>query len=177
MMSNETFVTIRGYVGSTPTVFNNSANRDTGETLTTKTTVIRVGVTPRYYSRAKREFKDGNTAWYTVRTYGSLADNVAQSVEKGTPVLVRGRLTARAYEDKNKVMRTEQVILADSLGIELTYGSASFTKKSAMPLETIPGEPQYGSGPVEDVIDEQFSTSREPEPEEDPAGVLTNVLT
>ncbi|USR79807.1 single-stranded DNA-binding protein [Arcanobacterium pinnipediorum] len=176
-MSNETYVTIKGYAGGNPTVFTNSTDRDTGEVFETKTTVIRVGVTSRYYSRAEQEYKDGPTAWYSVRTYGALAGNVALSVTKGSPVIVRGRLVVRHYEDKTGALRSENIIIADSCGIELSTGSAVFQKTSAVPLQPVAGEPQLSHGPVNDEIDEQFNDSQiVTEESHDPAGVLDKVM-
>lgn len=56
-MANETNVTIRGYVGAAPMVFTNTADQETGEVTETKTTVIRVGVTSRYYSRVDQNLR------------------------------------------------------------------------------------------------------------------------
>ncbi|WP_216379709.1 single-stranded DNA-binding protein [Arcanobacterium phocae] len=174
-MSNETIVAIRGYVGAAPTVFTNATDKDTGEVLSAKTTVVRVGVTPRYYSRSVNEFRDGQTAWYSVRTYGSLAAHVAVSVDKGTPVIARGRLVMRQYEDKSGLTRIEHVLLADSFGIDLTHGTAVFTKTSAMPLESVPGEPRYSADAMSSEADKQFTTCQQ-ETAQDPAGVLEAVM-
>ncbi|QRV02604.1 single-stranded DNA-binding protein [Arcanobacterium phocisimile] len=176
-MANETNVTIRGYVGAAPMVFTNTADQETGEVTETKTTVIRVGVTSRYYSRVDQEFKDGPTAWYSVRTYGALAVNVAHSVFKGSPVLVRGRLMVRQYEDKDGVVRSENTVIADSCAIELSTGQAIFHKTSGVPLQSIPGEPRLSTGPVSDEIDDQFTTSEEGNRSDtDTAGVLQKVM-
>lgn len=117
-MSNETYVTVRGYVGSVPTIFGSDPQRST--------VVMRVGVTARRFNREVQEFTNGETAWYSVRCYGTLGQHVVRSVHRGTPVLVRGRLVPRMWADKDGVQRTEFNILADAVGIELSTGVAHF---------------------------------------------------
>ena len=117
-MSNETYVTVRGYVGSVPTIFGSDPQRST--------VVMRVGVTARRFNREVQEFTNGETAWYSVRCYGTLGQHVVRSVHRGTPVLVRGRLVPRMWADKDGVQHTEFNILADAVGIELSTGVAHF---------------------------------------------------
>lgn len=117
-MSNETYVTVRGYVGSVPTIFGAEPQKST--------VVIRVGVTARRFNREAEEYTNGETAWYSVRCFGTLGQHVARSVQRGTPVLVRGRLVPRLWVDKDGVQRTEFNILADAVGIELSTGVGHF---------------------------------------------------
>ena len=126
-MANDTSITVRGWAGAKPTLYINSQTQ--GQKISKiSTTVLNVGVTPRNYNRQTGDFQDGDTTWYSVRCYGALARNVAISIQKGTPVLVRGKLTTRSYQDKTGVDRQAQVIIADSLAIDLNYGVANYVK-------------------------------------------------
>lgn len=126
-MANDTSITVRGWAGAKPTLYINSQTQ--GKKISKiSTTVLNVGVTPRNYNRQTGDFQDGDTTWYSVRCYGALARNVAISIQKGTPVLVRGKLTTRSYQDKTGVDRQAQVIIADSLAIDLNYGVANYVK-------------------------------------------------
>lgn len=129
-MVNETYVTIRGYAGGDPAVFVSEAGRTSA--------YVRVGVTHRIYDRANKRYSDGVTVWYSVRTYGELATNVASSVAKGTPVLARGRLSQRVWTDSNGVEHAENCVFADSLGVELSTGMAQFTKVRSPGAKTMP---------------------------------------
>lgn len=73
---------------------------------------------------------EGTTQWFTVRTYGELARNCAASIRRGTPVLVRGRLETQTYQPKDDPTQTriDLIIRADSVGIELGRGTASYTR-------------------------------------------------
>lgn len=126
-MANDTSITVRGWAGAKPTLYINSQTQ--GQKISKiSTTVLNVGVTPRNYNRQTGDFQDGDTTWYSVRCYGALARNVAISIQKGTPVLVRGKLTTRSYQDKTGADRQAQVIIADSLAIDLNYGVANYVK-------------------------------------------------
>lgn len=126
-MANDTSITVRGWAGAKPTLYINSQTQ--GKKISKiSTTVLNVGVTPRNYNRQTGDFQDGDTTWYSVRCYGALARNVAISIQKGTPVLVRGKLTTRSYQDKTGADRQAQVIIADSLAIDLNYGVANYVK-------------------------------------------------
>ncbi|MDO4888023.1 MAG: single-stranded DNA-binding protein [Actinomycetaceae bacterium] len=119
-MSNETYVTVRGFVGADPMVFSNGGGG--------RTAIVRVGVTPRSRNRQTQQYEDGPTAWYSVRCFGDLADNVAQTIRTGAPVLVRGRLTQRTWQGRDGVERVEMAIIADSLGLELSTVAATYAK-------------------------------------------------
>lgn len=140
-MSNETLIAIRGYVGADPTVFSNALGRSTS--------IVRVGVTPRNFRRDTRTFENGTTSWYSVRCYGDLGTNVAECVRRGTPVLVRGRLNTRTWTDKEGHNHSENVIVADAFGIELSTGQANFVKTRQRALDPVDGEPRDSASNTE----------------------------
>lgn len=136
VVSNETHVTVRGFVGAVPAVYGNESNKCT--------VVIRVGVTARSFNREAGEYQPGTTAWYSVRCHGPLGTNVSRCVRKGSPVLVRGRLVPRSWTDKNNQTHIEFNILADSVGIELGTGIANFIHAREGNLPRLEGEPGGG---------------------------------
>lgn len=174
-MSNDTYITIRGWVGVDPMVYTND---ETGNSTTT----FRVGTTPRSFDRRVNAFVDGETAWYTVRCYGTLGANVAESVHRGTPVVVRGKLVVQSYTTKDDIYRINHTIIADAVGIDLTSGTARFVKRMTSAPEPIPGEP--GGAPVDPVTGEVLesegvaageSGDQDAADAPSPAGVLDNV--
>lgn len=172
-MANETIVTVRGWCAGTPVTFDQI---DDDAVTRPNATIIRLGVTASYYSRQQGAFMQGETAWYSVRTYGTLATNVASCVRRGTPLLVRGRLVPRRYSNKDGVEMIEQTIIADSVAVDLNTGIANYTKVSAQPLEPLEGERGYedsvDSYEVDDVTGAEAALSSEDDAGEDPAGVL-----
>lgn len=75
------------------------------------------------------QWHDLGATWYTVRMWGKLADNAQRSLRKGEPVLVSGRLEINEWQhEETGQIRTELVIVANSVGHDLNYGVASFGK-------------------------------------------------
>lgn len=72
---------------------------------------------------------DLETTWYTVKAWNQLAENCARSVFKGHPVIVSGRLKVNQWENSETGARgTELVIVASSIGHDLTHGMTRFFK-------------------------------------------------
>ena len=141
-MYNDTRISVRGYVGGEPDVYD---NENGGQAI-----VFSVGVTARSWNRQENRMKDGETAWYSVRCYGDLGQNVVASIGKGTPVMVRGRLATRAWKDQSGTAHTRHVIVADAVGIDLNTGTAQFSRvrRSDVP-EDVGGEAVTAPAPSE----------------------------
>lgn len=116
-MLNETEITVKGWVGQHPRT---SVTRN-GGTMTT----LRVGTTPRRRDAATGEWRDGQTSWFSVLVFGDLADNVARSMRKGDPVLVRGRCSLKRSEYQGKEHLNAEIV-ADAIGPELSRGTALY---------------------------------------------------
>jgi len=97
----------------------------TGEGL--PITSFRLASTQRRYNRAKQEWVDGETNWYTITVFRQLAVNVAGSLHKGERVIVNGRLRIRDWESGEKNGTTVDVE-AESIGHDLLWGTTSFTR-------------------------------------------------
>lgn len=149
-MANETQVCVRGWSADRPTTFDEVVDEKTAEVTRPNATIVRVGVTASYFSRAEGKYVDGVTNWYSVRTYGRLASNVASCVGKGVPLLVRGRLVPRTYQSKDGTEMVEQTIIADSVAIDLNNGTANYVKAATYALEPVEGERTYGNGDDKD---------------------------
>ncbi|MDO8361719.1 MAG: single-stranded DNA-binding protein [Actinomycetota bacterium] len=64
------------------------------------------------------------TSFFNVVLWGSLAENVAASVNKGNRVIVTGRLEQRSYETKEGEKRSVFEIVADEVGPSLRWARA-----------------------------------------------------
>lgn len=72
---------------------------------------------------------DASTAWYTVKMWGQLAENAAQSLQKGQPVIVTGRLEVNEWSNLQSGSKgTELVITATTIGHDLGYGTAAYSR-------------------------------------------------
>jgi single-strand DNA-binding protein len=87
---------------------------------------FRLACTPRI--RTKDGWGDGNTTWIEVACFRTLAQHVAESVRKGDPVLVVGRLRTNVWEKDGQTH--ERIVLeAEMVGHDLTRGAAVFRRR------------------------------------------------
>jgi len=91
---------------------------------------FRVASTPRIRDNATNEWKDGDTLFLTVNVWRQQAENVAESMTRGTRAIVTGRLRQRSYETKEGEKRTVYEVEADEIGMSLRNATAKVTKAS-----------------------------------------------
>ena len=94
---------------------------------------FRLGCTPHW--RKGSEWVNGETIWMTVRTSGQTAVNVRDSVRKGDPLVVVGRLRNRIWTDEAGARHERQHIEALSLGHDLARGVSTFVRPERMPFD------------------------------------------
>jgi len=89
-----------------------------------------VASTPRTFDRASQEWKDGEAMFINCAAWRNLAENVAESLQKGSRVIVTGRLRSRSYEGREGDRRTVFEIEVDEIGPSLRYATAKLTRTS-----------------------------------------------
>jgi len=134
---NDLTMTVTGWVATPP--------RHVVGPTGTRLTSFRLASTSRYFDRDKGVWVDGNTEWFTVRTFRNAAITVMNSIDKGQPVVVCGRLRTHQW-DADAGPRTDLVIDASSVGHDLTKGVAVFTRAT--------GDASLGDAAPEPVVDE-----------------------
>ncbi|WP_066583362.1 single-stranded DNA-binding protein [Cellulomonas timonensis] len=87
-----------------------------------------VASTPRTFDRQSNEWKDGDTLFLRCSIWREAAENVAESLTKGTRVIVTGRLVQRSYETREGEKRTVYELQVDEVGPSLRYASAKVTR-------------------------------------------------
>ena len=65
-----------------------------------------VASTPRTFDKNSNEWKDGEALFLRCSVWRQAAENVAESLHRGTAVIVQGRLKQRSYETKEGEKRT-----------------------------------------------------------------------
>jgi single-strand DNA-binding protein len=86
-----------------------------------------VAVSRRWQNRQTQEWEEA-TSWIDVTCWGQLAENVAESVGRGTRVTVTGRLDQRSWETPEGEKRSKVEIVADDVAISLRWATATATK-------------------------------------------------
>ncbi|TFC01386.1 single-stranded DNA-binding protein [Cryobacterium adonitolivorans] len=93
-------------------------------------TSFRLACRQRRFDRVKNAWVDADTNWYTVSSFRQLAHNVEQSVHKGEPVLVTGRLRIRDWENEDR-SGTSVEVEADAVGHNLSWGTTALVRSIA----------------------------------------------
>ena len=89
-----------------------------------------IASTPRTFDRQTNEWKDGETLFLRASLWREAAENVAESLTKGTRVVAQGRLKARSYETREGEKRTSYELDVDEIGPSLRYATAKVTKSN-----------------------------------------------
>jgi single-strand DNA-binding protein len=107
---------------------------------------FRMASTPRKFNRQTNEFEDGEALFLGVAVWRQQAEHVAESIQRGTRVIVVGRLTQRQYEDREGKTRSSYEIQADEVAPSLLRATAAVTKANGTAQSAAPPRPQQGYG-------------------------------
>ena len=91
---------------------------------------FRVASTPRFMDRQSNEWKDGEPLFLACTVWRQAAENVAESLTRGSRVIVSGRLKQRSYETREGEKRTVIELEVDEIGPSLRYATAKVQKMS-----------------------------------------------
>lgn len=87
-----------------------------------------VASTPRTFDKRTNAWADGDTLFLRCSVWREQAESVAESLTKGTRVVVTGRLTQRSYETREGEKRTVYELEVDDVGPSLRYATAKVTR-------------------------------------------------
>ena len=151
-------ITIRGFVA-------------TGITSSTTpggvaTASFRLGSTSRRFDRETKTWGDGHTNWFTVQGYRALAGTLGCSIRKGQPVIVVGKLKIRIWEKDGRVYHST-VIDAETVGHDLTFGSANFIRTASRPVLSLVEQPPASDTPGMDEVQDEPEDRQDEHPEDD----------
>jgi single-strand DNA-binding protein len=147
---SDTHVTLHGWVG------NDVTHREVNGTPVVN---LRVASTPRI--KRKGSWQDGDTTWYTVSAWRSLADNVAESIKKGDAVIVHGRLRSESWQREDGQVSNTLVVEATLIGHDLCRGTSVFLRSS---------KPEKSESELQDEIAEMIHHQPDDEPQVDSWG-------
>ncbi|HVU75168.1 MAG TPA: single-stranded DNA-binding protein [Mycobacteriales bacterium] len=119
-MAGDTYITIVGNLVEDP----NLRFTASGQAVAS----FRIASTPRFLDKATNEWKDGDGLFLTVNVWRQMAENCAESLVKGSRVIVQGRLKQRSYETKEGEKRTVYEVEADDVGPSLRNATARVNK-------------------------------------------------
>jgi single-strand DNA-binding protein len=173
----DTYTTIVG------TVLNNPEKRATAKTNTLVAT-FRVATHPRHFDQKSGQWVDGTGLRIRVNCWRKLAENVANSVTSGDPVIIHGRISTRDWKTQEGEPRLGYEVDAVSVGHDLSRGTTKFIKSKPEPTglvvedadaeSRVNGELTYSladAAGTESSLDE-FASLAPPGSEEDALSIL-----
>lgn len=106
------------------------------EIRTTKTgsSVLKVGVAVNRRWKNKQDEWEEEVSFFDVNAWGELADNVAQSLNKGSRVIVSGRLEQQSWEKEGQ-KQSKVVLVADDIGVSLRKAQVQGITKTGQPAQ------------------------------------------
>lgn len=120
------------------------------------TATFGLAVNRRWQNRQTQEWEEA-TSFFDIVCWREMAENVSESVTRGSRIIVTGRLEQRSWETPDGDKRSRVEIIADELGPSLRWATAQIVKNERRG----PGNDSYGG-------DAPTRTSR-PAPNEPPA--------
>lgn len=88
-----------------------------------------IASTPREFDREKNEWKDGQALFIDCSVWRKMAENVAETLAKGTKVVAYGQLKARTYENREGEKRTVWELHVENVGPDLGWATAKVTRQ------------------------------------------------
>jgi single-strand DNA-binding protein len=119
---------------------------------------VNLAFNSRRFNKQTQEWEDGDVFFIRGTAFKQLAENAAESLQRGTEVHVTGRMKTDQWEDRQSgEKRSAPSLLIDSLGPNLAYATAKVTKVSRSAGDTSGGStdpwgaaPAASGGPVDD---------------------------
>ncbi len=119
-MAGETTITIAGNLTADPELRYTASGAGVAS--------FTVASTPRTFDKASGQRKDGEALFMRCNVWRQVAENVAESLTRGSRVLVTGWLKQRSFETKDGEKRTVIELDVEEIGPSLKYATATIQK-------------------------------------------------
>lgn len=140
-----THISVVGTIATEPRLIASSSG--------TQLCTFRLASDERRYDREQHTWVEGNTNWFSVVSFRSLATHASESFAKGDRVIVSGRLRVRNWE-KDEKHGTAVEVEADAIGHDLRWGVTRFEKRSTSQFKE--------TSHSEETVSDQWHTSALP---------------
>lgn len=96
-----------------------------------------LAVNRRWQNRQTNEWEEA-VSFFDVVCWKELAENVTESITKGTRLIVTGRLDQRTWDTQDGEKRSKVEIVADEVGPSLRWASATVTRNERREADSPP---------------------------------------
>ena len=109
-----------------------------------------VASTPRSFDKQSQKFVDGEALFMRCSVWREAAENIVESLTKGTRVIVSGRLKQRSYKTREGENRTVVELEVDEIGPSLRYATVKVNRaeRSKGKPAVVQDDP-WGSAPAQ----------------------------
>lgn len=123
-----------------------------------------VASTPRTLNKTTNEWEDGDALFLRCAAWRQLAENVAETLQKGQQVIVVGALKVRNYERQDGSKGTSVEMNVDEIGPSLRFATAKVTRvtRSGGGGGSNAGQWGGGSGGGQQAAADPWSTGGQP---------------
>lgn len=144
-MSGETLITVIGNLVAAPELRFTPAGAAVAN--------FTIASTPRSYDKNSQEWRDGDALFLRCSIWKEAAENVTESLDKGSRVIVSGFLKQRSWETKEGEKRTGLELDVQEIGPSLRYATAKVTRAARGDSRRSPAsDDPFGSAPVDSEI-------------------------
>ena len=105
-----------------------------------------LAVNRRWQNRQTQEWEE-QVSFFDVKCWSQMAENVSESIGRGTRVIVSGRLEQRSWENDNGEKRSKVEVVADEVAPSLRWATAQVQKIDRRDAPS-GGAPSGGTRPV-----------------------------
>ena len=89
---------------------------------------LSIAVNRRRFNRDTNSWEDGDASFFNATCWRDLAENVSESLRKGTRVVITGSLKQRSWETQEGDRRSVVDIQVDEIGPSLKWATATVTR-------------------------------------------------
>lgn len=125
--------------------------------------------TDRRFNRQNNQWEDGQTTFINCSAWGSLGQNIQQSLGKGMAAIVIGKFEQNDYTDQQGNKRRSYRLIADFVGVDLAHATAQVMKnKGSAPQQGFQPPQQQPSLVQQRAQAYAPQPAFQPQPQEDP---------
>jgi single-strand DNA-binding protein len=122
-----------------------------------------LAVNRRWQNRQTQEWEE-QTSFFDIVCWREMAENVGESITRGSRVIVSGRLEQRSWETQDGEKRTRIEVIADELGPSLRWATAQVVKNERRGPSGGGGGYQGGGRPARPAAEPAPNTEDDEEP-------------
>jgi single-strand DNA-binding protein len=108
-----------------------------------------VASTPRTFDRENNQWKDGTSTFFRCAAWRTLAEHVADSLTKGSRVVLSGRIRQHDWQTPEGENRSMLAVEVDEIGASLRFTTVTVNAKRAAQPAAQAGDDAWSGGGAE----------------------------